>query len=529
MITSQTAKAAFTLTTTNQVLNFAFLILEAADIAVTATTSAGVDSLLVLNTHYTVDVDAQSITMIGGTATDVISICRATLFTQETEGAANNQFPSAGFEASLDRLVMQVQRLGLMADRSLRLPNSAAAVSTMTLADRTSNVVGFDSNGALTFYTITSGVVSAISGQGTANQVLINGGSGAATTGALIFTLPQDIATTSAVRFGRVGIGQVAGSENDLAITRSVPTTTAQASVVVSGSLTAAYDLHPNAFRDTTSFTPTVAADAYASFDSLPSMGGTVNTNHFRGFQFRGGYSGSGTLDNMSGFNNQSSVSGGTVSAIKMFHCVQPSITGGATVTDVFGLYVDDLGSAGTTRHAIYTNGTAPWFSAGGRIFTSALLTTPAGATTCLMGCTFDQATQTGMAVMNKSATATGTLVSFCNSGGTVQGTITQTNSTTVAYNTTSDGRLKLNVRPILNSGAIIDAMVPVVHDWVWGGTNAHGFIAQELHKVYPDAVVVGDAGKEVENAWGIDYSKLVPILTAEIKSLRSRLAAINA
>ena len=71
--------------------------------------------------------------------------------------------------------------------------------------------------------------------------------------------------------------------------------------------------------------------------------------------------------------------------------------------------------------------------------------------------------------------------------------------------------------------------MVPVVHDWVWGGTDAHGFIAQELHKVYPDAVVVGDAGREVENAWGIDYSKLVPILTAEIKSLRSRLAAINA
>ena len=290
MITSQTAKAAFTLTTTNQVLNFAFLILEAADIAVTATTSAGVDSLLVLNTHYTVDVDAQSITMIGGTATDVISICRATLFTQETEGAANNQFPSAGFEASLDRLVMQVQRIGLAVDRSLRVPNSAAAVSTMSLAARKSNVVGFDSSGDLTFYAISDGVITSNTIAGTANQVLVNGGSGSATTGAIVLTLPQDIATTSTPRFAGLGINQADGSETDLAITRSVPTTTAQASVVVSGSLTAAYDLHPNAFRDTTSFTPTVAADAYASFDSLPSMGGTVNTNHFRGFQFRGGY-----------------------------------------------------------------------------------------------------------------------------------------------------------------------------------------------------------------------------------------------
>lgn len=48
---------------------------------------------------------------------------------------------------------------------------------------------------------ITSAVTS---GQGTANQVLVNGTSGSAQTGALTFTTPQDIGTSSNVQFGRV-------------------------------------------------------------------------------------------------------------------------------------------------------------------------------------------------------------------------------------------------------------------------------------------------------------------------------------
>jgi len=528
MISSETNKAAFTLTTTNQTLAFSFYILAAEDIEVVATDTDGVDTLLVLNTHYTVSVVGQSITMIGGTATDVISVYRATPLTQETSGSFNGQFASAGYEAALDRLAMQVQRLDLVTDRCLRVPNSNAVVAAMTVANRSSNVVGFDSNGELTFYVVTGTELSAITVQGTANQVLVNGAGGTPTTGAIILTLPQSIATTSDVRFAGIGIGQVVGTENDLAITRSTPTTTAQACVVVGGGLTAAYDLHPNAFRDGTQFTPTVAADAYASYDAIPNVGGSVNLNHFRGFQFRGAFSGSATLGEISGFHNETIVASGTVTGLKMFHGVKPSISGG-TVTTVYGLYIDDLVSAGTNRYAIWTNGDDAWFNAGGSIFTSALLTLPAGATTARLGCTFDQTSQTGLAIMNSNATATGTLVSFCNNGGTVQGTITQTNSTTVAYNTTSDGRLKENVREITDSGALIDAIKPVLHDWKWGGKDAHGFIAQELYEVYPEAVVVGDAGKEVEHAWGVDYSKLVPVLTAEIKSLRSRVAALEA
>jgi hypothetical protein len=327
----------------------------------------------------------------------------------------------------------------------------------------------------------------------------------------------------------KLGIGTAPTADSDLVVAHSVPASNASAAVLVQGSMAApvATDLHPNAFRDATTFTATVNADAYASFDALTGLAGTVNYNHYRGFQFRGSFSGSGTLDNISGFHNETTVSSGTVSAIKMFHCVKPQITGG-TVSNVYGLYVDDLVTAGTARYAIYTNGTAPWFSAGGQVYTSALLTTPAGASSVRMGATFDQATQTGMAVMNSSATATGTMIGFYNSGGTYQGGVLQTNSTTISYATSSDKRLKDNVRDMNDSGTIIDAMLPRIYDWKWGGKDCHGFIAQELYASFPEAVTKGDDNEEIKDCWSIDYSKLTPLLVAEVKDLRLRIAKLE-
>ena len=349
-----------------------------------------------------------------------------------------------------------------------------------------------------------------------------NGG-GTYTYGSLMPNSPQ---------FFKLGIGTAAPTTNgDLIVNHSAASTTGQASVVVSGteSAPAATDLHPNAFRDTTTYVPTLNGDAYASFDANAALGGTINPNHFSGYQCRISYGGSGTFTGpMSGFyTSNMGVSGtGTVPFMRGFYVSDPSVSGGGSVGQFDGLYIDQL-TAGTTRHAIYCAGNDPWFSAGGQIFTSALLTTPAGATTCVLGGTFNQTAQTGLAIMNSNATATGTFASFCNSGGTVQGTITQTNSTTTAYNTSSDARLKTNIRPMTNSGAIIDAIQPHVFDWKWGGKNAHGFIAQELYGVFPEAVTVGS---DVElHPWSVDYSKLTPVLTAEVKSLRSRVAILEA
>lgn len=45
------------------------------------------------------------------------------------------------------------------------------------------------------------------------------------------------------------------------------------------------------------------------------------------------------------------------------------------------------------------------------------------------------------------------------------------------------------------------------------------GFIAQELHEVYPQAVTVG-GDDAVTNPWQVDYGKLTPLLVKSVQDL---------
>jgi hypothetical protein len=267
-------------------------------------------------------------------------------------------------------------------------------------------------------------------------------------------------------------------------------------------------------------------------------MGGTMALNHYRGYQVRHGYTGSGVLGEMSGYmtSNMGLSGTGTITFMRGFYVSQPTISGGGTVGQFDGIYMDALSNATGNVNAIYLAGANRIFSAGGQFVTSAALTPPAGAATARGAFTFDQASQTGLAVMNSNASATGTLISFCNSGGTVQGSVTQTNSTTVAYNTSSDARLKTNITDMADSGTIIDAMKPRVFSWKWDTAKQqvfHGFIAQELNEIFPEAVCEGtdeiDTHGNPVRAWGVDYSKITPLLVAEVKSLRARVAHLEA
>ncbi len=122
---------------------------------------------------------------------------------------------------------------------------------------------------------------------------------------------------------------------------------------------------------------------------------------------------------------------------------------------------------------------------------------------------------------------ATADLIAFY-AGTTKVGSVTTDGATNVAYNTTSDGRLKENIRDAESASSIIDALQ--VRQWNWKAGGKHelfGFIAQEEVKVAPWAVQVGDDNPDKINLqWGRDDSKLVPLLVKEIQSLRARLAA---
>ena len=149
---------------------------------------------------------------------------------------------------------------------------------------------------------------------------------------------------------------------------------------------------------------------------------------------------------------------------------------------------------------------------------------------------------QSGLVVQN-SAVNTGSsagLVAFQvgTSGiGTGVGGISY-NGTLTVYATTSDYRLKENVKPMVGALSIVSQLNPVTYDWTESKVNGQGFIAHELQAVIPDAVVgIKDAVDSEGNAvyQQIDTSVLVATLTAAIQeqqalinNLTTRLNALE-
>ena len=131
--------------------------------------------------------------------------------------------------------------------------------------------------------------------------------------------------------------------------------------------------------------------------------------------------------------------------------------------------------------------------------------------------------------IFNDAASGAGSAINVAfYRAGTKVGSIDCTNAAT-SYVTSSDRRLKENIVPAEHAGAKIDAIQIVQHDWKSGGVHVdYGTIAQDLVNIAPQAVSVGDDSEEVENSWGVDYSKLVPMLIKEIQSLRQRVAQLE-
>ena len=119
----------------------------------------------------------------------------------------------------------------------------------------------------------------------------------------------------------------------------------------------------------------------------------------------------------------------------------------------------------------------------------------------------------------------------FYNPSGTPLGSIIS-NGTITSYNTTSDKRLKSPLRS-WSLGDKFDDLPIGEFTWKESGVIGHGTLAQELYKVYPDAVSKGDDGampdpKKVESLWQVDYGKLTVPVIAEVKALRARVKTLE-
>jgi hypothetical protein len=139
---------------------------------------------------------------------------------------------------------------------------------------------------------------------------------------------------------------------------------------------------------------------------------------------------------------------------------------------------------------------------------------------------TYNTSSATQIGIGHASGTGSGTGYIVFNYNASVTGSITQSGTTAVLFNVTSDQRLKENIVDAPDASADIDAIKVRSFDFISDKSLVkYGFIAQELLTVAPDAV---HQPENPDDMMGVDYSKLVPMMLKEIQSLRARLKAAN-
>lgn len=147
----------------------------------------------------------------------------------------------------------------------------------------------------------------------------------------------------------------------------------------------------------------------------------------------------------------------------------------------------------------------------------------------------FTAQTQVGLTLVDTYTSYSGTnYVVFVNSSGGTAGTIAHNGATTVAYNTSSDYRMKENVQPMTGALNKVALLKPVTYKWKeeFGGEDGQGFIAHELADICPQAV---SGEKDAVNedgsikAQGIDTSFLVATLTAAIQEQQAQIEELKA
>lgn len=111
------------------------------------------------------------------------------------------------------------------------------------------------------------------------------------------------------------------------------------------------------------------------------------------------------------------------------------------------------------------------------------------------------------------------------------KGVATAGRMSAAGYNITSDRRLKSNIAPLLDVGALVDRLG--VYSYEKGGRHEWGVIAQELAAEARLAHLVGDAGEVPSEGepplMTVDTNGLLALALAELKDLRRRVATLEA
>jgi hypothetical protein len=140
---------------------------------------------------------------------------------------------------------------------------------------------------------------------------------------------------------------------------------------------------------------------------------------------------------------------------------------------------------------------------------------------------------QTAVVMGHVTGTPSATQYLGFNFNGSLIGSITQSGTTAVLYNTTSDYRLKTVVGAVTGQGARIDALKPIDYQWKESNEQARGFLAHEFQEVYPSSVsgnkdAIDKDGKPAYQSMQASTSEVIADLVAELQSLRARVAQLE-
>ena len=131
------------------------------------------------------------------------------------------------------------------------------------------------------------------------------------------------------------------------------------------------------------------------------------------------------------------------------------------------------------------------------------------------------------LAFDNDNSFSSANYVLFTDEGGT-QGEIKGTGDGTVDYDTSSDERLKDNIRDTGSKWDMINAIKVRDFEWKRSGNTNTAFIAQELYSVYPEAASKGGEDPK-EDPWMVNYSRVTPILTKALQEAMKRIETLEA
>lgn len=138
---------------------FTFKVFAASDISVIKTSTAGVDSVLVLNSAYSVALNVDQDATPGGTITypitgtplasgEKLSAVGALPFDQTLDLPSGGNFSPVALENALDRVEMQLQQTVEQANRAITLPASSSGNGVLPdVSTRANKFLSFDSAG----------------------------------------------------------------------------------------------------------------------------------------------------------------------------------------------------------------------------------------------------------------------------------------------------------------------------------------------------------------------------------------------